>query len=538
MSWVKTLPLSKVDGQPGVFKLSPRQIAVFNIDGRVFAIDNRCPHEGYPLAEGTVEGGPVVTCNWHNWKFRLADGECLKGGDHVRSYPTRIEAGYIWVDVSDPPPAAIRREILRGLKTAFDEVDFGRICREIARLHYHKLDPRDGVREAFRWAHDRLEFGARHSMAAAADWLLLAQEYSSNLELRLVCLAEAVNHLAWDTLRHAEYPYPTSHRAFDKSGFLEAIEMEQAGVAEAMVVGGLQSGLHWPDMEEAFASAAAAHYNSFGHSLIYVSKAPQLIDALGSDIEPYVLLPLARHLAYTSREDLIPEFKGYQPALESLSEAGESAIGPDLIIPFPISTPDAFAWIAQHLARHTPEQIYDALLCVLAQSMIHFDTSYGVAYDRRLSDNIGWLDFTHGITFSNAVRVVCSRYRALWPQGLLQMACFLGRNAAFLDRDVSEEDWRVSDPGAFFEDTFAQVMDHGFRDPIFSAHLLKTSVAVRSEIGSASRRTAEVLLAGLNRFLRSPLKTKHGRRLARQAIALVARDFDETEPAGVDGSET
>ena len=526
MTWVKTVPLAKLDRRPAVFKHPPRQISVFRVGGRVFAIDNRCPHEGYPLAEGTVDVNGAVTCNWHNWKFRLEDGECLMGGDHVRSYPTRIEDGYAWVDLSDPPVEEIRGEILRGLKTAFDEVDFGRICREIARLHYQHLNPLDAVREAFGWAHDRLEFGARHSMAAATDWLGLAEERAADLELRLVCLAEAVNHLASDTLRHSEYPYPTAHRKFDPVKFVAAIEGERASEAESMVMGGLRSGLHWPDMEHAFATAAMAHYNSFGHSLIYVSKAPQLIGALGSEIEPCVLLPLARHLAHTSREDLIPEFRDYQPVLESLDRPGDRDTGSDLSLPFPISTWDAFQWVGEHIARHRPEQLYDALLHALAQSLIHFDASYGVAYDRSVSENVGWLDFTHGITFSNAVRLTCGKYRELWPAGLLQMACFLGRNAGFLDRGVSVEAWHISDAQTFFDEEFEKLMDHGFRDPIFSAHLLKTTVAVRSELSCASARTGDALLAGLHRFLNSPLKTKHTRRLARQALTLVARDFE------------
>ena len=527
MSWVKTVPLAILDGRPAVFKHPPRQISVFKVDGRVFAIDNRCPHEGYPLAEGTVDGDCVVTCNWHNWKFRLEDGDCLMGGDHVRSYPTRTGDGYAWVDLSDPPAEETRTEILRGLEAAFEDVDFGRICREIARLHYQKLDPLDALREAFRWAHDRFEFGARHSMAAAADWLLLAREHSADLEVTLVCLAEAVNHLASDTLRHAAYPFPTLHTAFDPSGFVSAIEGERVEEAEAMVAGGLRSGLHWPDMEEAFATAALAHYNSFGHSLIYVSKATQIFEALGPDVEPYVLLPLARHLAYTSREDLIPEFKDYWPVLEHLAEPGDSDSGPDLILGFPIATPDVFQWVGQNIASHTPKQVYDALLNALAQNMIHFDTRYGLAYDRSVSENVSWLDFTHGITFSNAVRTMCGKYPELWPPGLVQMACFLGRNSGFLDRDVSADDWRVSDPEAFFDDAFEKLVDHGFRDPIFSAHLLKTSVAVRSELSCASARTGDALLAGLNRFLNSPIKTKHARRLARQALTLVARDYEE-----------
>src|SRR3546814_3305282 len=62
------------------------------------------------------------------------------------------------------------------------------------------------------------------------------------------------------------------------------------------------------------------------------------------------------------------------------------------------------------------------------------------AVDKPVSHNVGWLDFTHALTFGNAVRVLCGRYPRLWPQGLLQIACFVGRNAGFTDKAVDEKD--------------------------------------------------------------------------------------------------
>ena len=114
MSWVQAIPLNALGDEPVVFNHPPRQIAVFRIDDRVFAVDNRCPHEGYPLAAGHVNGDCVLTCNWHNWKFRLSNGDCLLGGDNVRSYPTRRQDGHLWIDISDPPPEETRRQVLRG----------------------------------------------------------------------------------------------------------------------------------------------------------------------------------------------------------------------------------------------------------------------------------------------------------------------------------------------------------------------------------------------------------------------------------------
>jgi len=71
-----------VDGGK-VIKRRGKQVALVRVDDeRVFAIDNRCPHEGYPLVEGTVKDC-VLTCDWHNWKFDLRSGACLRGGEDV-----------------------------------------------------------------------------------------------------------------------------------------------------------------------------------------------------------------------------------------------------------------------------------------------------------------------------------------------------------------------------------------------------------------------------------------------------------------------
>ena len=90
MSWVKAAPLSRLAEKPAVIKHPPRQISVFKVDDRVFAIDNRCPHEGYPLAAGTVDADCVLTCNWHNWKFRLEDGQCLLHVSNRHTYVVHV----------------------------------------------------------------------------------------------------------------------------------------------------------------------------------------------------------------------------------------------------------------------------------------------------------------------------------------------------------------------------------------------------------------------------------------------------------------
>ena len=53
-----------------------KQIAVFNKNGKLFAIDHVCLHKGGPLAEGFVDDN-TVTCPWHGWQYNIETGECL-----------------------------------------------------------------------------------------------------------------------------------------------------------------------------------------------------------------------------------------------------------------------------------------------------------------------------------------------------------------------------------------------------------------------------------------------------------------------------
>lgn len=524
MSWEKTVPLADIEQRRRVFKIQSRQLALFKVGDEYFAIDNRCPHEGYPLAEGTVDESCVLTCNWHNWKFRLRDGECVLGGDHVRAYDVRLDDGYLWVDLSDPPKDVIEARILEGLRSAFDDRDFGRICREITRLRFNNLDPRVAVRKAIEWSYARFEFGTTHAFAATADWLALAERFNDDWERQLICLAEAVDHIAFDALRHRDYPYGKPADDYSDDELLTAIESQQTLQAESLVRRATQQGVDWSSLEGPLTAAALTHYNDFGHSLIYVYKTRQVIELLGADVMPELAQCLTRSIAYATREDLIPEFSAYESAIRDFPPLAHDSDA-RLEVPFPASLQDALVWVTENAGKHSALSLYDALLTALAQNLLHYETSFGSAYDRSVSQNVGWLNFTHGITFANAVRTLCTHYPSCWPAGLLQMACFVGRNRQFIDPELDGQAWFADDPAELFEEAHEMILDHGFRDPIFSAHLLKTTVAVEEELSGASATCRRYLLAGLNCFLHSTIKQKHVRRFARQAIELVRRDF-------------
>ena len=93
--WTSAFPLDSVPvGTSRVFKSSDKQLAIFRPEiTSVYAIDNRCPHEGYPLAVGHLSGNRLM-CAWHGFEFDLPTGKCLAGDEAVRSYPaTELAAG-------------------------------------------------------------------------------------------------------------------------------------------------------------------------------------------------------------------------------------------------------------------------------------------------------------------------------------------------------------------------------------------------------------------------------------------------------------
>jgi nitrite reductase/ring-hydroxylating ferredoxin subunit/multimeric flavodoxin WrbA len=74
------------------------EIAVFNIDGRFYAISDRCIHKGGPLSKGFIDND-IVTCPWHGWKYSVKDGKSPhKGGDSVNSYDVKKIDDKIYVN--------------------------------------------------------------------------------------------------------------------------------------------------------------------------------------------------------------------------------------------------------------------------------------------------------------------------------------------------------------------------------------------------------------------------------------------------------
>lgn len=93
------------EGRPRSVRVGTKLIAVFMDGGRYYAVEDTCPHMGSPLSDGEVEAG-VVTCAWHGWRFRLADGAWVDSPRVcIPCYPVRVIGDEIQIELPPSRPA-------------------------------------------------------------------------------------------------------------------------------------------------------------------------------------------------------------------------------------------------------------------------------------------------------------------------------------------------------------------------------------------------------------------------------------------------
>jgi nitrite reductase (NADH) small subunit len=86
-------------GQASVVDVEGRTLALFNVDGAFYAMDNACAHRGGPLGEGDLEGR-LVMCPWHAWRWDVTTGRNANNpAVTMKCFPVYVEGGAIFVEL-------------------------------------------------------------------------------------------------------------------------------------------------------------------------------------------------------------------------------------------------------------------------------------------------------------------------------------------------------------------------------------------------------------------------------------------------------
>ena len=90
-------------GQGRTIRVDGKQIALFNVSGEFYAIDDGCPHMRASLSCGVVKDKTVL-CGWHGWQFDLESGDCLNvGWAKVGRYDVAVRGSDIFLTIEAKP---------------------------------------------------------------------------------------------------------------------------------------------------------------------------------------------------------------------------------------------------------------------------------------------------------------------------------------------------------------------------------------------------------------------------------------------------
>jgi nitrite reductase/ring-hydroxylating ferredoxin subunit len=96
-TFVRAGSKNAISGGVAIVRAGSYDVAVFDVDGELYAYENACPHQGGPIGEGVVENG-TVTCPWHAWCFDLRSGSMTLGDfARLRRFQLRVEGDAIFI---------------------------------------------------------------------------------------------------------------------------------------------------------------------------------------------------------------------------------------------------------------------------------------------------------------------------------------------------------------------------------------------------------------------------------------------------------
>jgi nitrite reductase/ring-hydroxylating ferredoxin subunit len=395
-----------------------RPILVIYDRGRVFALDNRCPHMGFPLERGSVEDG-ILTCHWHHARFDLESGCTFDlWADDVPICPVEVRNGDVWVKTTfshADPAAHWHRRLADGLAhdlgLVIAKAVHGQLVADVPRADIVRQVALFGARNRDGWgvgltiltalanllpvlpeeeAYLALFHGARR-VAADCDGAAPRREHAA-LGSRPESSALKRWLQRWTKVRHREAAERT---------LLTAIA---AGVTPAVLADALLAA----ETERAFADT--------GHSLDFINKAFECLDLIGwqhaAALMPTVVgqMVAARgaeeSTAWRQPVDLIALCEEAGSQLPELFAAGRGAHGWS-----------DHAALARELLGDDPARIVDSLKAAIRAGAAPTDLGRSLAYGAALrmarfgnaNEHADWETAHHVFTYANAVHQMLKR---------------------------------------------------------------------------------------------------------------------------------
>lgn len=429
-----------------------RPIAVYAHDGRVSAVDNRCPHLGFPLHRGSVRDG-ILTCHWHHARFDLCSGCTFDlWADDVPAFDVTVRDGAVYV--SPVPRQANRREhSFRRLREGMEQ-DISLIqAKSLLGLLQAGVDYREVVRAVAL-------FGVRHRDDWASGLTVLTA--MANLvrqvesETAYLALYQGTRRVAADCAgqpaRRALRPLDTGDHSLPtlKRWLRYWTMVRHRDGAERTLLTAIQHGASPADLAElVFSAVTDRFYADTGHLLDFANKAFELLDCIGWDHASAVLPTLMEQLvlarggeevdAWRHPVDLAPLLHQVSHEVVDLFRAGagrhwdgvrslsEALLGEDPVAII-TSLREAIG------AGASAEQLAKALTYAAAMRIARFGTANEFA---------DWTTALHTFSYCNALHRAVKRC----PSPELVRGIFHGAMSVYLDRFLNVPPARLPGEG-------------------------------------------------------------------------------------------
>jgi len=395
-----------------------RPILVIYDRGRVFALDNRCPHMGFPLERGSVEDG-ILTCHWHHARFDLESGCTFDlWADDVPKFPVELRDGEVWVKTTlghADPAVHWRQRLADGLAHDLGLVIAKAVHGQLAA----DVPPADIVRQvALFGAQNRDGWGVGLTILAAfANLLPRLPEDETYL---------ALFHGARRVAADCDGQAPRRERAplgsHPDAGALKRWLQRWTTVrhregAERTVLTAIEGGLSPAVLADALLAAGTERaYADTGHSVDFINKGFECLDLIGWEHAAAVLPTVVGQMveargaeestAWRQPDDLVALCDNAESELPNLFRAGHRMHG----------WSDHLA-LTGELLGDDPVKIIDALKGAIRAGASPSDLSRSLAYGAALrvarfgnaNEHSDWETAHHVFTYSNAVDQMLKR---------------------------------------------------------------------------------------------------------------------------------
>ena len=429
-----------------------KTLVLFLYGDRVYALDNRCPHMGFPLDKGSVEDG-ILSCHWHHARFDLASGGAFDlWADDIESFPVEVRDGEIYVDMR--PQANTTEHQCNRLRDGLQH----NLSLVVAKAVINLLNQGVAPAEPFRIG---LEFGTRYR---GMDWGRGLTTHGCTMNLipwldetdRSLALFHGLADVASDTAgmspRFNPRPLPNDETDIPtlKAWFRQFVEVRDAQAGERAIVSALRAGADDKQIADTLFTAATDHrYLDAGHTLDFINKALESVDLAGWEHAELAFTSVVPNLTEARRMeesnawrkplDLIPILEAAYAELEAALEVGANLK--------PVVDVEA---LMPTLLGDEPQAIVDLLIQSLREGVAPVDLAGIVAYAaaRRIahfhtSNEFGdWDTALHTFTFANAVHQGLRRVKSI---GLMR-GIFDAAMSIYLDRFLNLPSVRLPQP--------------------------------------------------------------------------------------------